>query len=90
MDTVIGRIGGKAIMTFDFTICNFTFGLLFDNKTAAEAASKIRTLKEDSAKYNIRFGDVFPLLLTDNGGEFADISAFMADLNGELETELLL
>ena len=29
-----------------------------------------------------------PLLLTDNGGEFADISAFIADLNGEIETEL--
>jgi hypothetical protein len=26
MDTVIGRIGGKAIKTFDFTVCNFMFG----------------------------------------------------------------
>ena len=28
MDTVVGRIGGKAIQTFDFTFCNFMFGLL--------------------------------------------------------------
>jgi IS30 family transposase len=28
MDTVIGRVGGKAIMTFDFTLGNFMFGLL--------------------------------------------------------------
>jgi IS30 family transposase len=88
MDTVIGRIGGKVIMTFDFTLCNFMFGLLLDNKTSVEAASKIRTLKEHMADHELRFGDVFPVLLTDNGGEFANISAFMADLNGEIETEL--
>ena len=88
MDTVIGRIGGKVIMTFDFTLCNFMFGLLLDNKTAAEASSKIRALKEHMADHELRFGDVFPLLLTDNGGEFANISAFMADVNGEIETEL--
>jgi IS30 family transposase len=88
MDTVIGRTGGKVIMTFDFTLCNFMFGLLLDNKTAAEAACKIRGLKYHMADQNLRFGDVFPLLLTDNGGEFADISAFMADLNGEMETRL--
>jgi IS30 family transposase len=88
MDTVVGRIGGKVIMTFDFTFCNFMFGLLLDNKTAAEASDKIRALKGHFASYNLRFGDVFPLLLTDNGGEFANISAFMADLYGEIETEL--
>jgi len=88
MDTVIGRIGGKVIMTFDFTFCNFMFGLLLDNKTAAEASGKIRTLKERFTAEGLRFGDVLPLLLTDNGGEFADISAFMADIYGEVETEL--
>jgi IS30 family transposase len=88
MDTVIGRIGGKVIMTFDFTLCNFMFGLLLDNKTAAEAASKIRALKKHMADHELRFGDVFPLLLTDNGAEFANIYAFMADVNGEIETEL--
>ena len=88
MDTVIGRIGGKVIMTFDFTFCNFMFGLLLDDKTAAEAAQKIRALKEKLTKNGLRFGDIFPLLLTDNGGEFANISAFTADLNGEIETEL--
>ena len=88
MDTVIGRIGGTVIMTFDFTFCNFMFGLLLDNKTAAEAAVKIRSLKGNLAEHNVRFGDIFPLLLTDNGGEFANVTAFMADLNGEPETEL--
>jgi len=88
MDTVIGRIGGKVIMTFDFTLCNFMFGLLLSDKTAAEAAKNIRALKERLAKSEVRFGDVFPVLLTDNGGEFANISAFASDLNGEIETAL--
>lgn len=88
MDTVIGRIGGKVIMTFDFTFCNFMFGLLLGDKTAAEAAQNIRMLKENLVKNEFRFGDVFPLLLTDNGGEFANISAFIADANGEIETNL--
>lgn len=88
MDTVIGRIGGKVIMTFDFTFCNFMFGLLLDDKTAAEAAQKIRILKRTFTDKGIRFGDVLPLLLTDNGGEFANITAFIADLDGEIETDL--
>ena len=88
MDTVIGRIGGKVIMTFDFTFCNFMFGLLLDNKTAAEAASKVTTLKKALQDGGVRFGDVYPLLLTDNGGEFANIMAFTHGLDGEPETDL--
>ena len=88
MDTVTGRAGGKAIMTFDFTFCNFMFGLLFDNKTAAEAAIKIQALKASLREGDIRFGDIFPLILTDNGGEFANIFAFMQGLDGERETEM--
>ncbi|MFA7204873.1 MAG: IS30 family transposase [Saccharofermentanales bacterium] len=88
MDTVIGSPGGKVIMTFDFTLCNFMFGLLLDNKTSAEAARSIRSLKEKLFDNGIHFGDVIPLLLTDNGGEFADVSAFIADVNGEIENSL--
>jgi IS30 family transposase len=88
MDTVIGRPGGKTIMTFDFTLCNFMFGLLLEDKTAAEAASKIRALKSKLHADGIRFGDIIPVLLTDNGGEFANVFAFTQDLDGSLETEL--
>jgi IS30 family transposase len=88
MDTVIGRTGGKVIMTFDFTAWNFMFGLLLDNNTAAEVTLKITALKRVLSKNAIRFGDVIPLLLTDNGGEFANVSAFTLDLDGVAETEL--
>ena len=88
MDTVIGRIGGKVILTLDFTFCNFMAGILLENKTAAESAQKIKGLKASLATKNIRFGDIFPVLLTDNGGEFANVPAFETALNGELETLL--
>lgn len=88
MDTVIGRPGGKVIMTFDFTFCNFMPGLLLENKTAAEAAEKIMSLKEKFRENEIRFGDICPLALTDNGGEFANISAFELDEDGQTETRL--
>jgi IS30 family transposase len=88
MDTVIGRVGGKVIMTFDFTFCNFMFGLLLDNKTAAEAAFKIRMLKEMLRGGGFRFGDVMPLLLTDNGGEFSNAFAFTDDLDGKPESNM--
>jgi IS30 family transposase len=88
MDTVIGRIGGKVIMTFDFTLGNFMFGLLLDDKTAAQAAAKVHALKMRLHESKIRFGDILPLLLTDNGGEFANIFAFTRGLDGEPETDL--
>jgi len=88
MDTVIGRLGGKVIMTFDFTFCNFMFGLLLDNKTAVESAQKIRALKGALNEGGIRFGDIMPLILTDNGGEFSNISAFTDDMTGGAETNL--
>ena len=88
MDTVIGRIGGKVIMTFQFVNVDFMFGLLLDNKTAAEAASKIRALKERFFAYELKFGEVFPVLLTDNGGEFSDVFAFESGLDEQPETKM--
>lgn len=88
MDTVIGRIGGKVIMTFQFVSVDFMFGILLDNKTAAEAGSKIAALKNKFKEAGMSFGEVFPLLLTDNGGEFSNVFAFENDLEGNKETSL--
>jgi IS30 family transposase len=88
MDTVIGRIGGKVILTFDFTFCNFMFARLLENKTAFEVTQKFRELKAQFAAKQCRFGGIFPLILTDNGGEFANVAAIEADTDGEKETHL--
>lgn len=88
LDTVIGRIGGKVIMTIHFVSFDFMVGILLDNKTAAEAASKIQILKSNLKKLGFDFGGLFPVLLTDNGGEFSCVSAFENDGFGNFETHL--
>ncbi len=88
MDTVIGVIGGKLIMTFIFTGFDFMFGLLLDDKTAAEAASKVQTFKARLAMAGFTFGEICPVLLTDNGGEFSSVSAFENNVDGEPECKL--
>jgi len=88
MDTVIGKVGGKAIMTFDFTVCNFMFGLLIENKTAGEVTEKILRLKSAIKQSEERFGNIFPLILTDNGGEFSNVNAIEDDDEGQRETLL--
>ena len=88
LDTVIGRIGGKVIMTVHFVNSNFMIGLLLDNKTAAEAANKIQNLKTELKALNFKFGDIAPLLLTDNGGEFSIVSAFENDTDGNAESHM--
>lgn len=88
MDTVIGRIGGKVILTLNFTFCNFMAGILLDNKTAAEAATKFQKLKAAFSSNEVRFASVLPLILTDNGGEFSNISAFECNLDGVKEIDL--
>ena len=88
MDTVIGRPGGKTLMTFDFTICNFMFGLLLEDKTAAEATAAIEGLKDRLGRSGFSFGELIPLLLTDNGSEFNNIAAFENTLDGKKETML--
>ncbi len=88
LDTVIGRIGGKTIMTIHFVNCDFMIGLLLENKTAAEAAHKIQELKRKLKDNNFSFGSIAPVLLTDNGGEFSIVSAFENDEIGNKEANL--
>lgn len=88
MDTVIGRVGGKTILTLDFTFCNFMAGLLLESKSSAEVAQKITALKNRFAAAGFFFGDIMPLIITDNGGEFADIFAIEQNSNGQKESDL--
>ena len=88
LDTVIGRIGGKVIMTIHFVNSDFMIGLLLENKTAVEAANKIQALKAKLRALGFNFGDIAPLLLTDNGGEFSVVSAFENDSEGNADSHM--
>ena len=86
MDTVIGRVGGKVIITFDFTLCNFMFGLLLNDKSSFEVAEKITALKATLTGSGSAFGDIIHVALTDNGGEFSNVLAIENNAKGERES----
>jgi len=88
MDTLIGRIGGKVILTFDFTFCNFMFGILLENKSSHEVLEKIIELKSKLAAKDISFGDIISVVLTDNGGEFSNVFAIENNAESTKETSL--
>lgn len=88
LDTVIGRIGGKVIMTVHFTSCNFMIGLLLHDKSAAQGALNFSMLKNRLRSNGISIPDLMDVLLCDNGGEFSDVFSFENDENGKKEISL--
>ncbi|WP_369350628.1 IS30 family transposase [Streptococcus hillyeri] len=84
MDTVIGRVGGKVLLTFNVSFCNFIFARLLDNKTALEVAKHFYVIKNTLYEADRDFFDVFPVILTDNGGEFAKVDDIEMDIRGEI------
>lgn len=85
MDTVIGAVGGKVILTLHFTFCNFMIGILLQNKTSDETTEKIKSLKRKLSTTNLKFADLFPLIITDNGGEFSNVFAIENSSDNEKE-----
>ena len=88
LDTMIGRIGGRVIMTVHFTSCNFMAGLLMDNKSSAEGAARFSSLKSRLRRAGISIPALFGVLLCDNGGEFADVFSFGNDDHGTQELSM--
>ncbi|MGT2865851.1 IS30 family transposase [Streptococcus fryi] len=85
MDTVLGRVGGKVLLTFNLSFCNFIFARLLDNKTALEVAKHLYVIKNTLYEADRNFFDVFPIILTDNGGEFARVDDIEMDIRGEIK-----
>ena len=83
MDTVMGRMGGKVLLTFNVSFCNFLFALLLDNKTALEVAAKFAVLKERVRDGGYAFHQLFPVILTDNGSEFSYVEELERDIDGK-------
>jgi len=88
MDTVWGAKGGNAILRLDFVFCNFMLGFLIDDLASATVAEKIKEIKRVLNNNGLVFGHLFPVILTDNGTEFADVFSIENDLDGKPETKL--
>lgn len=83
MDTVLGRMGGKVLLTFNLSFCNFIFARLLDNKTALEVTKHLYNIKNTLHEADKDFFQLFPVILTDNGGEFARVDDIEMDVRGE-------
>lgn len=71
-DTVIGRIGGKCLLTLMFPSASLMLAFLCDNKTAFCVQSKFEFLYKN---FNKNFKTLFEVILTDNGSEFSNPTA---------------
>ena len=80
MDTVMGRTGGKILLTFNLSFCNFIFARLLDNKTALEVTKNLYDIKNSLHQADKDFFQLFPVILTDNGGEFARVDDIEMDV----------
>jgi len=85
MDTVMGRTGDKVLLTFNLSFCNFIFARLLENKTALEVTKHLYDIKNTLHEADKDFFQLFPVILTDNGGEFARVKDIEMDIRGEIK-----
>jgi len=80
MDSVIGRVGGKALLTLMFTSCDFMIAFLRDRNNSQSVIDRFNWMYEEfGAKV---FRALFFVLLGDNGSEFSNPKALEFDAQG--------
>ena len=85
MDTVEGRKGvdEKCLLTIHFTNCKLMLAFIRDRNSAASVVEIFAHLR--SLLGNDTYARLFPVLLTDNGGEFSDPLPIEMDISsGEI------
>ena len=70
MDSVIGRVGGKCLLTIHFVESSLMLAFLRDANTSASVIEIINLL--DEVLGSKTFNSLFPVILTDNGSEFSN------------------
>ena len=86
MDSVIGRVGGKVLLTLMFKSCDFMIALIRDRNTSQSVIDCFNWMyKELGAKC---FKAMLPILLGDNGSEFSNPKALEVDARGNRRTNV--
>lgn len=81
MDTVIGRIGGKVLLTMLFRDLDLMLIFLMNNNTQSAVLEVFDSL-ENSLQLDL-FQVCFPIILTDNGSEFQNPLILESGLSNE-------
>jgi len=81
MDTVIGKQGGKCLLTLHFVDAHYMLAYLLDACTSDAVTSAFASLRK---RLGIElYSELFQVLLGDNGSEFSNPKAIEFDENGE-------
>ena len=84
IDSVLGRIGGKVLLTMMFTSCDFMLAFIRERNTSKSVINTFDML------YSLlgadTFKSLFPLLLADNGSEFSNPLKLELDGDGNKRT----
>jgi IS30 family transposase len=86
MDSVIGRIGGKVLLTLMFKSCDFMLAFLRERNTSQSVIDIFNDLYERLGADC--FTSLFPVLLGDNGSEFSNPKAIEYDAGGLRRTRV--
>lgn len=86
MDTVEGTKGGKLLLTLLFRKINLMLAFLIPNKEMETVIAVIDSLEKRLG--SAVFQELFPVLLTDNGCEFADPARFETSIEGGQRTHI--
>ena len=87
MDSVIGKTGGKVLLTLHFVNCSFMLAFIREYNDA-QSVIDIFNYLQNILGIN-KFKELFILILTDNGSEFSNPTEIEFDLNtGEKRTQI--
>ena len=86
MDTIIGKMGGKCILSFYFEHISFVILLLRESNNAASVIAHFNQMDADLGRED--FEKFFKICLTDNGTEFSNPNALELDSNGLMRARI--
>ena len=86
MDSVIGRIGGKVLLTLMFKSCDLMLAFIRDRNTSQSVIDVFNWLYE-ILEVDL-FSKMLPVLLGDNGSEFSNPTAIEFDSEGNRRTKV--
>ena len=87
MDTVIGKQGGKCLLTIHFVNTSFMLAFIREHNDAQSVIDIFNNIQKILTI--AKFKELFPLILTDNGSEFSNPTEIEFDMKtGELRTQI--
>lgn len=87
MDSVIGRVGGKVLLTINFDNCSLMLAFLRDHNNSQSVIDVFNFLETELGEATFR--RLFPVILTDNGSEFSNPTALeTSPIDGQQRTRI--